>query len=143
MNITGKELAVYCDLVYDIYKTKANFFGEEDEFKEAFYIAASHSLIDIANYAKKVHINITELEVVKILVFSIKHLQNTKFNFNIERYIRSIFSYLEQTYAIKFDRDELHQSIKVCENLINEDQTISVYTFIKGAQEGARAERNV
>jgi len=138
ISITEETLAPYCGLIYEIYKTKGNFFKEEEGFKEIFYVAISHSLPDIANYVKEVRINITELDIVKVLVFSIQHLQGSII---IERYIRSIFSYLEETYSVTFDRKELNQSIKVCENLIKEEQIIPVYTFIKGMQEGARAVR--
>jgi hypothetical protein len=51
--------------------------------------------------------NITELDVIKILVFSISHLQEIKHNIIIERYIRSIFSYLEETYKVSFSNTSL------------------------------------
>ena len=143
MELTREKFHPYCDLIYDIYKTKGSFFGEEKKFQETFYIAASSSLVDIANYAKEVNINITELDAIKILVFSISHLQKINHNIIIERYIRSIFSYLEKKYQVSFNRKELGQSIKVCEKLIESNQIISIYTFVKGMQEGAKAERNV
>ncbi len=142
MELTRKDFSPYCDLIYDIYKTKGSFFDEEEKFRETFYIAASGSLVDIANYAKEVNINITELDVIKILVFSISHLQEIKHNIIIERYIRSIFSYLEETYKVSFSNTELGQSIKVCKKLIESNQIIPVYTFIKGVQEGAKAKRD-
>jgi hypothetical protein len=36
-------------------------------------------------------------------VFSISHLQEIKHNIIIERYIRSIFSYLEETYKVSYN----------------------------------------
>lgn len=67
---------------------------------------------------------------------------DTKFNIIIERYIRSIFSYLAKTYQVSFDFKELDQSIKVCGKLIESNKIVAVYTYIKGLQEGIKARRN-
>jgi hypothetical protein len=31
---TRKDFSPYCDLIYDIYKTKGSFFDEEEKFRE-------------------------------------------------------------------------------------------------------------
>jgi hypothetical protein len=44
MELTRKDFSPYCDLIYNIYKTKGSFFDEEEKFRETFYIAASGSI---------------------------------------------------------------------------------------------------
>ncbi|SMM99197.1 hypothetical protein SPONL_442 [uncultured Candidatus Thioglobus sp.] len=131
--------SVYIDKLYEIYQTKGKFFGEGDKFKGNFYLAASHALLDIAKYAQDYKINITELDAIKLFVFIIPHLYKENPNIIIERLIRSIFTYLEEIYGREFDRQELDKSAKVCVNFIEKGDIVSVYTYIKGVQEGVKA----
>lgn len=128
----------------DFYQFTNNFFQflVEEKFVndlsyDDFSLCLALSLPNIAEYCNKYEINITELDQIKVVVFSITHLQKKVTDFNVENYLSGVFSLLNKSYIYnkKFSIVELQGSIKICANLIKDNQIISVYTYIKGIQE--------
>ena len=102
-----------------------------------FCLSLASSLPDIANYCNTYGINITELDQIKVIVFSIPYLQENINNFDVKKYIYSIFTLLNKSYVYNknLSIEKLSGSIKVCNNLIKKQQIIAVYAYIKGFQE--------
>jgi hypothetical protein len=97
----------------------------------------AESLPDIAEYCKKQSINMTEIDSIKLLVFAMPYLKKNDSSMNIERYIKSIFLLLENSYKVKINFKDIDSTIKVCTNIFYSDpsQLLVIYGYVKGFQE--------
>ena len=109
---------------------------KRDSYKE-YENSLACSLEQINDYCNKYQILITELDQIKVLIFSIPHLIDKIPNFQVKSYLNSLFALLNEahTYNKNFKIESLSASIDVCCNLIKDQQIVSVYTYIKGFQE--------
>ena len=132
--LTNKKFQSICD---DSFKFLVQCSCIEDKYYEEYKNSLGCSLDNINAYCLKYKIHITDLDQIKVLIFSIPHLITNIPNFQVKNYLNSIFSLLNEShiYNKKFEITKLSSSIDICCNLIEDDQIVSVYTYIKGFQE--------
>ncbi len=135
--ITTEILQQQSNKIIKFLRESGGIFGDSNITTEQNIIESmSHSLPDIAQYCKNYGIEITELDTIKLLVFAMPYLKKSDKSMNMERYIASIFKLLENAYKVKFtDKQQIKNSIKVCNNLFYDEQNMIVYGYIKGFQE--------
>lgn len=141
LNITQDLLLEQVEKIYKFIRTSGGKFGDTNiPTKDNVFKSMSQALPDIADYCKEYKIEITELDTIKLLIFAMPHLKKNDPSINIERYIKSIFLLLENSYAISI-KDDINSSIMVCAQLFYKDKILVIYGYIKGFQEALKYQR--
>ncbi|SMN01266.1 hypothetical protein SPONL_1894 [uncultured Candidatus Thioglobus sp.] len=144
MQIERDDLLKQTKKIIKHLRVSGGIFGDSNITSEDnIYRSMSKSLVPMGEYCEENSINVTELDSIKLMVFSLPYIKKNDPAMNSERYIYSILKMLEQSYNKKIDFDkQINNSTKVCDKLFCNGNITVVYGYIKGFQEALEYTNN-